>query len=53
MAAKNNTNLQKLKTLISDRFNQLDRKLDETKAKRISFADETEVNAKALAPRRP
>jgi chromosome segregation ATPase len=32
MATKNNTDLQELKTLISDRFNQLDRKLDETKA---------------------
>jgi hypothetical protein len=50
MAAKNNTNLQKLKTLISDRFNQLDRKLDETKVNRISFADETEGNPLGRIP---
>jgi regulator of replication initiation timing len=32
MATKNNTEIQELKQFIGDRFNQLDRKLDETKA---------------------
>jgi uncharacterized protein (UPF0335 family) len=32
MTTTNNTEIQELKQFISDRFNQLDRKLDETKS---------------------
>jgi archaellum component FlaC len=48
MATKNNTDLQELKTLISDRSNQLDRKLDETKAELKQDISDIKGDIKAL-----
>lgn len=48
MATKNNTDLQELKTLISDRFNQLDRKFDETKAELKQGIRDIKGDIKAL-----
>ncbi|MGL5836341.1 MAG: DUF1664 domain-containing protein [Waterburya sp.] len=48
MTTTNNTEIQELKQFISDRFNQLDRKLDETKSELKQDISDLKGDLKAL-----